>query len=118
MGDDIHAVVRHAIGFWHEQSQGYLARLQKDKLEVGRLDDLKPLWDLIYSEQLAQAEAAVKAAKEAEAKQTDKNKKQAALERRKESFLDCVLGLGYLAQTHEGILKEVITIQLHPLFWV
>jgi cytochrome c2 len=72
-------------GFWHLESQAYLARLQKDKLEAGRLEDLKPLWDFFYDEQLAQAEAAVKAAKDAEAKQTDKDKKKAAEDRRKDA---------------------------------
>jgi hypothetical protein len=72
-------------GFWHRETQSYLARLQKDKREAGRLQEMKPLWDLYYDEQLAQAEAALKAARGAEAKETDKGKKKAAEDRRKES---------------------------------
>jgi mono/diheme cytochrome c family protein len=72
-------------GFWHAHSQAYLGRLHQDKLEAGRLEELKPLWDLVYGEQLAQAEAALKTAKEAEAKQTDKEKKKAAEDRRKQA---------------------------------
>lgn len=72
-------------GFWQAQARAYLARLQKDKLQTGRVDLLKPLWDLVYDEQLAQAEAALKAARDAESKETDKDKKKAAEDRRKEA---------------------------------
>jgi mono/diheme cytochrome c family protein len=71
--------------FWHRESEMYLGRLQQDKVEAARLLELKPLWDIVYSEQLAQAEAALRAAKDAEEKQTDKDKKKAAEERRKEA---------------------------------
>jgi mono/diheme cytochrome c family protein len=71
--------------FWHLESQAYLSRLQKDKLEAGRLENLRSLWDFFYDEQLAQAEAALKAAKDEEAKQTDKEKKKAAEDRRKDA---------------------------------
>src|SRR5262249_2431449 len=50
-------------GFWSEQARAYEARLQKANVETGRVDDLKLLWDLLYSERLAQAEAALKVAK-------------------------------------------------------
>jgi mono/diheme cytochrome c family protein len=72
-------------GFWHKEARSYLSRLQKDKKEAGRLQEMKPLWDLLYAEKLAQAEAALKAAKDAEARETDKDKKKAAADRRKEA---------------------------------
>jgi mono/diheme cytochrome c family protein len=72
-------------GFWHAQAQAYLERLQRSNLETERLEELKPLWELDYREQLAQAEAALQAAKDAQSKQTDKDKKQAAEDRRKQA---------------------------------
>jgi mono/diheme cytochrome c family protein len=72
-------------GFWHREALSYLARLQKDKKEAGRLQEMKPLWDTLYDEQLARSEAALKAAKDAEAKETDKDKKKAAEDRRKQA---------------------------------
>jgi mono/diheme cytochrome c family protein len=69
--------------FWQAKSQEYSRTLKEKNLEQGRLTALQPLWDLLYAERLGRAEAAVKTAKEAEDKETDKDKKKAAEDARK-----------------------------------
>src|SRR5262249_10830424 len=71
-------------GFWHVKSQEYLRRLREKNLEAGRATALQPLWDLLHSERLAQAEAAVKAAQDVENK-ANKDQKKAAEDARKEA---------------------------------
>jgi len=55
-------------GFWQEHSQGYFAGLKQKNLAQKRIDELKPLWAMIHSEQTAELEAAIKASKDAEAR--------------------------------------------------
>jgi mono/diheme cytochrome c family protein len=69
--------------FWQAQAQSYVARLKAQNKVQGRLDELKPLWDLLHSERVAQAEAAVKSARDAESKETDNSRKKAAEDLRK-----------------------------------
>jgi hypothetical protein len=65
------------------KSQEYLQQLKQKNLEPGRVNELKPLWDLLASERIAQAEAALKAAQEVESKAT-KDQKKAAEDARKD----------------------------------
>jgi mono/diheme cytochrome c family protein len=65
-------------GFWQQQSGAYVATLKQKNLLQKHLDELKPLWAVMQTEQLAEAEAALKDAKDAEAKETDKEKKKTA----------------------------------------
>jgi hypothetical protein len=60
-------------------------RLRADKVEEGRISELKPLWDQLYAEQLARAEADLKTATDAATKATDKDKKKMAEDTRKEA---------------------------------
>jgi mono/diheme cytochrome c family protein len=71
--------------FWQAQSRSYVSRLTGQNKLTQRLDDLKPLWDFLYSERLAQAEAAVKAARDAETKQKDADGKKAAAQARQQA---------------------------------
>jgi cytochrome c2 len=71
-------------GFWSVKSQEYLPQLKQKNLEAGRVTALQPLWDLLQSERLAQAEAAVKAAQDLENK-ANKDQKKTAEDARKEA---------------------------------
>jgi mono/diheme cytochrome c family protein len=71
---------QHEEAFWHLQSQQYVKRLKEAKQEQGRLTALKPLWDLDYTERLAQAQAALKAVQVVEGKEPDPAQKKAAAE--------------------------------------
>lgn len=63
--------------FWQRKSQSYVTKLRKDKLDEGRIAALKPLWDQYYAEQLARAEADLKAAAQMAGKAADPDKKRA-----------------------------------------
>jgi cytochrome c2 len=64
--------------FWQAKSQAYVAQLKGQNQEQQRLNELKPLWDFLYSERLAEANGAVKAARDAENKETDPARKKTA----------------------------------------
>jgi hypothetical protein len=65
-------------GFWQQESETYVTTLKQKDLLQKRVAELKPIWELLQSEQLAEAQAALKDAKDAEVKETDKEKKKAA----------------------------------------
>jgi hypothetical protein len=65
-------------GFWQQQSEAYVATLKQKNLLQKRIDELKPVWEQLQTEQVAEAQANLKDAKEAEAKETDKEKKKTA----------------------------------------
>jgi cytochrome c2 len=69
--------------FWEDQSGAYVAKLKKDKLDEKRIAELQPLWEMLRQEQLGQAQAAVKTAKDAEAKETNAERKVALADARK-----------------------------------
>src|SRR5260370_17611305 len=57
-------------GFWSVKSHDYLQELKQKNLEQGRVNAIKPLWDLLHSERLAQAAPPLKAAPDAEPQAT------------------------------------------------
>src|SRR5260370_41980226 len=71
-------------GFWSVKSHDYLQELKQKNLEQGRVNAIKPLWDLLHSERRAQAGAAVNAAQVVQSKAT-KDQKKAAEDVRKEA---------------------------------
>jgi mono/diheme cytochrome c family protein len=76
-------ITQRQEGFWDDQAAAYVSKLKKDKLEEKRINEERPFWDLLQQEELAQAEAAVKSAKDAEAKETNAERKQALADTRK-----------------------------------
>jgi hypothetical protein len=76
-------IPQHQERFWDEQSEAYVAKLKKDKLEEKRISEQRPIWDMLREEELGRAEAAVKAAKEAEAKETNAERKTTLADARK-----------------------------------
>jgi mono/diheme cytochrome c family protein len=78
-------MTQREVGFWKEKSQEYVHQLQEKKLVQKRIDELKPLLAILETEQTAAAEATLKAAREAEAREKDPEKKKAAEELRKEA---------------------------------
>jgi mono/diheme cytochrome c family protein len=95
------AIPQRDSEFWPEQSARYTAKLMKDKQEDQRLNGLTPVWEWVLKERLASAEAAVSQAKEAEARETDKDRKKAAEEARKNAEQQLAA-----VQKEAGKLKE------------
>jgi mono/diheme cytochrome c family protein len=70
------AIPQRDEDFWRKQTAEYVERLNKDKQYEKRLDQLQDTWNRLLSERIADAESAVKAAKEAQTKEKDADKKK------------------------------------------
>jgi hypothetical protein len=58
-------VDQREAGFWKRQTEGYVQRLEKEKLLDGRVKEMDPVWELFVKQRVAEAEASLEAAKKA-----------------------------------------------------
>jgi mono/diheme cytochrome c family protein len=102
------AIPQRDTKFWEDKTREYVGRLDKKALEQ-RLKELGPVWDLVLREEIAKlgrqilvAEDDLKRAKEAEDKETDKEKKKALTAKREEAEK----GLAALKQQQKDVEKK------------
>jgi mono/diheme cytochrome c family protein len=78
-------IPQRSSDFWADQAARYTKRLRDAGSEEEHLSSLAPAWEWLLKERLANAEAAVKTAKDIEARETDKDRKKAAEDARKKA---------------------------------